>query len=120
MEPITTLNEADLQEIFERSSGPGGQNVNKTSTKVTLRHLPTGITVTVQDNTPAILTIVLNGNEVIITWPQSCTSFHLEEKNALDDAVWSDLGAGQAVGSNYQLTRQVGPGSKFYHLKSQP
>jgi peptide chain release factor len=49
MEPITTLNEADLQEIFERSSGPGGQNVNKTSTKVTLRHLPTGITVTVQD-----------------------------------------------------------------------
>src|SRR6185436_6458989 len=43
------LNEADLEEIFERSSGPGGQNVNKTSTKVTLRHIPTGISVTVQD-----------------------------------------------------------------------
>jgi len=49
MESITTLNEAELEEIFERSSGPGGQNVNKTSTKVTLRHVPTGLTVTVQD-----------------------------------------------------------------------
>ena len=49
MERITTLNEAELEEIFERSSGPGGQNVNKTSTKVTLRHIPTRVTVTVQD-----------------------------------------------------------------------
>src|SRR5690349_19208056 len=49
MERITSLNEAELEEIFERSSGPGGQNVNKTSTKVTLRHIPTGVAVTVQD-----------------------------------------------------------------------
>jgi protein subunit release factor B len=47
---IITLNEADLEEIFERSSGPGGQNVNKTSTRVTLRHTPSGISVTVQDS----------------------------------------------------------------------
>lgn len=46
---ITELKEAELEEIFERSSGPGGQNVNKTSTKVILRHRPTGISVTIQE-----------------------------------------------------------------------
>ena len=32
--------EADLQERFARSSGPGGQNVNKVATAVTVRHRP--------------------------------------------------------------------------------
>src|SRR5437868_15406131 len=44
------IREADLQETFARSSGPGGQNVNKVSTAVTLRHSPSGISVTVQDS----------------------------------------------------------------------
>jgi len=44
------VQEADLQEIFARSSGPGGQNVNKVATAVTLRHRPSGISVTVQDS----------------------------------------------------------------------
>ena len=44
------IREPDLDETFARSSGPGGQNVNKVSTAVTLRHWPSGISVTVQDS----------------------------------------------------------------------
>jgi peptide chain release factor len=44
------IREADVEESFARSSGPGGQNVNKVATAVTLRHRPSGISVTVQDS----------------------------------------------------------------------
>ncbi|KHE93504.1 MAG: peptide chain release factor-like protein [Candidatus Scalindua rubra] len=42
------VNEDDLEERFIRSSGPGGQKVNKTSSCVFLRHIPTDITVKYQ------------------------------------------------------------------------
>jgi len=42
------VREDDIVEKFIRSSGPGGQNVNKTSTCVYLKHLPTGIEVKCQ------------------------------------------------------------------------
>ena len=42
------VTEADLEERFIRSSGPGGQNVNKVATCVVLRHLPTGLEVRCQ------------------------------------------------------------------------
>ena len=44
------IRDVDLQETFARSGGPGGQNVNKVATAVTLRHRPSGISVTVQDS----------------------------------------------------------------------
>ncbi len=42
------ISEQDLQETFTRSSGPGGQHVNKTATCVHLTHQPTGLTVKMQ------------------------------------------------------------------------
>jgi protein subunit release factor B len=39
------ISEKDIIEKFVRSSGKGGQNVNKVSTCVYLKHIPTGIEV---------------------------------------------------------------------------
>ena len=42
------ISESDFQETFIRSSGPGGQKVNKTSSCVYLVHLPTGLSIKCQ------------------------------------------------------------------------
>ena len=43
------IREEDIQETFVRSGGRGGQHVNKTSTCVYLKHIPTGIEVKCQE-----------------------------------------------------------------------
>lgn len=42
------VSEKDFEESFIRSSGPGGQKVNKTSSCVFLVHIPTGLSVKCQ------------------------------------------------------------------------
>ena len=42
------VKESDLEESFIRSGGPGGQNVNKVSTCVILKHKPSGLVVKCQ------------------------------------------------------------------------
>lgn len=44
------IRESDLEESFVRSGGPGGQNVNKVSTCVVLKHLPSGLIIKAQSD----------------------------------------------------------------------
>ncbi len=44
------IREAELQESFVRSSGKGGQNVNKVATCVVLHHAPSGIEIKCQES----------------------------------------------------------------------
>jgi len=49
------VREDDLEEKFIRSSGSGGQKVNKTSSCVYLKHRPTGIEVKCQEDRSQVL-----------------------------------------------------------------
>ncbi|NLE28414.1 MAG: peptide chain release factor-like protein [Phycisphaerae bacterium] len=49
------LRESDLIESFVRSQGPGGQKVNRSSTCVYLKHLPTGLEVKMQETRSQVL-----------------------------------------------------------------
>ena len=44
------MREEDFEESFSRSSGPGGQHVNKVSSAATIRHVPSGLSVTASDS----------------------------------------------------------------------
>jgi peptide chain release factor len=48
--PSIALDERHVTFDFIRSSAPGGQNVNTVATAVTLRHVPTGLSVTASDS----------------------------------------------------------------------
>jgi peptide chain release factor 1 len=51
-DPDIEVKESDLEIKAARSGGPGGQNVNKTSSRCQMRHLPTGLFVDCQ-STPS-------------------------------------------------------------------
>lgn len=46
--PRRIIPETEIEESFLKGSGPGGQKINKTSSAVQLKHLPTGIVVKCQ------------------------------------------------------------------------
>ena len=47
--PRIKVDETSITETFLKGTGPGGQKINKTSSAVQLKHLPTGIVVKCQD-----------------------------------------------------------------------
>ena len=47
--PRPTIDESTITEAFLKGTGPGGQKINKTSSAVQLKHLPTGIVIKCQE-----------------------------------------------------------------------
>lgn len=78
------INERDIIEHFVRSSGAGGQNVNKVSTCVVLKHLPTGIEVKCQQERSQAINRFL-ARRILV---EKIERKMLGEKSAAEQRIW--------------------------------
>jgi len=77
--------------------------------------------VIVQDQTPAVLRITQVGTNVVVCWPQSCTSYVLEGTADLNAPIsWTAVGLPvEAVGSDFCVTIPASDPKRFFRLLSQ-
>jgi len=75
---------SDIEETFVRSSGPGGQKVNKTSSCVHLLHIPTGLAVKCQRERYQSLNRYLARRLLLDKIEQAQKGFVEEEKEKIE------------------------------------
>ena len=95
------INPADLKTDVYRSSGAGGQHVNKTESAVRITHVPTGVVVACQTERSQHA----NRDRAMKMLAAKLYEFELQKRNAEKDAVEaskSDIGWGSQI-RNYVL-----------------
>jgi protein subunit release factor B len=75
------IREEDLEERFIRSSGAGGQKVNKTSSCVYLKHLPSGIAVKCMKDRSQSINRFLARRELIARVERKSSPLNPEDTN---------------------------------------
>ncbi len=78
------VKEEDLKESFVRASGPGGQKVNKTSTCVMLKHIPTGLSVKCQKERSQALNRFIARRRLLDKIEEMQKGFVTEEKKRIE------------------------------------
>ena len=81
---ILEVHENDFEESFIRSSGPGGQKVNKSSSCVYLIHVPTGLSVKCQKERSQSLNRFLAKRLLLDKIERQQKGFIAEEKEKLE------------------------------------
>jgi hypothetical protein len=70
--------------------------------------------------TPPSLSVIPQGGSLVISWPQTSTSYSLEETATLNPAQWTTSSASiQARGAFYQATIPMSGTNQFFRLQKQ-
>ncbi|MDD7022152.1 MAG: peptide chain release factor-like protein, partial [Aeromonadales bacterium] len=92
------INPADLKTDVYRSSGAGGQHVNKTESAVRITHIPTGIVVTCQNERSQFQNREQAMKQLRAKLYQLELSKRMAEQKAVEDSK-SDIGWGSQIRS---------------------
>lgn len=82
--PRPIIPETDIVESFLKGTGPGGQKINKTSSAVQLKHIPTGIVVKCQEtrsrpqNRKIARRLLADRLDELVKGPESRTAIKIE------------------------------------------
>ena len=79
-------NEKDISYQTMRSSGPGGQNVNKVESAVRATHIPTGVTVTASTERSQMM----NKKEAVEKLKNKLMTFQIEKANERVQEQWME------------------------------
>lgn len=77
-------------------------------------------TITVTESIAALLQIVRQGTNVVISWPRQCAEYAIEEADSLQPERWAaPAGAIDPNPNGYSITLPIRGASLFYRLKKQ-
>jgi protein subunit release factor B len=74
-----------VEEVFVKGSGKGGQKINKTNSAVQLRHLPTGTIVKYQKFRERGMNRILGLRHLLNSLSESCKKSSLNEKKEQEE-----------------------------------
>jgi peptide chain release factor len=78
------IRDEDLEETFIRGTGAGGQKINKTSSTVVLRHLPTGLEVRCQKERSQSQNRMVARQELVDKLESKLKAARQEKKDAVE------------------------------------
>ena len=79
--PRNVILESEISESFLKGTGPGGQKINKTSSAVQLKHLPSGIVVSVNRRVVANKTDILLAGYFLSVWRRLRKAIRVERQS---------------------------------------
>jgi len=108
----------DTLPVSGSTFGPGSNVVTCTAVDSSGNTNQCVFSITVEDQGPPVLNIMLQGGQAEIGWPVTCTPFVLEETGSLEPPAWTNTAAApELLGERYRVSVPV-DSKKYFRLRN--